>query len=951
MAAMKTSKISSKMKQFFKSVMMFTALIAAVASCNKKEVDPQIPADGYRYSFSVINDDTRALLESDGVVWEATDQVGMYLTGYTGYAKLDVTTTPKSVILYSRSAIPANSYAYAYYPYSGDNGENDKTATKIVLSKNQEGGTNSAMPMVGIPFLVETEVPLPEGENQHAETNGQIKFLNLGSIIDFKIYSSTYSNETIQYVQFQADTKVGETGTPAVSGDGYLDVTTVNASNESTLALVWGLGESYDYVKVDQEAPVASAKAEATSIYMVVAPGTYSGTITIGTDVATYTFPYTNKELARNVIKHYNMNLNNATRTEGVVEVVKDLPYSEAFTSNKGDFEIEGDTGYEWSFSSNYGATVTGYYQADGETEKQNHVANTSLVSPWIDLTEVADAQITFQHNRNGHLDNSEITLSIQKYGEETWTDLDLTLPNKPTNANSWSGWKNATVSLSGFVGQKVKVKFNYTSTQQVAGTYEFKEFLVSKVKVAAGISYATADQSFTVELGDDFTAPTLINPNNLTVTYSSNNEDVAEVNATTGAVTLGDEAGTAVITATFVENDDYLGATATYTITVIDPTAIPAPQTIVFADLGLENSHQYTDPFSGGAFTITFSGGENDGKYYTTGSGIRTYSNGSITVASSAYNIVKIKYVFAADNYAPTTGNYTLNAGTLTTGNTAYWTGSSNSIVLTNSASSGHWRLQSVTVTYEGYDAPEYTITIDNGIEHGSVSPSLSAAEEGTEITLTVTPETGYELESLSVTDANDNAVAVTNNKFMMPASNVTVSASFVLSSSAATWTRVTSISTLLAGGTFIIGYEDTANSGIIIPMANTGTATTSAAGFLYSGSSASSGGTGTINMANVTSTSAFEVTIEASSIVSGAVNIKLGNNYLGNTNTKNNCKLFTSASKTTAFTPTVANNGVFTLTIEENADYKYLKYNTGSPRFAVYSTTPDKIVIYKKN
>ena len=598
MAVMKNSNDSTSMKQFFKSVMMFTALIAAVASCNRKEVDPQIPSGGYRYSFSVINDDTRALLESEGVVWEATDQVGMYLTGYTGYAKLDVTTTPKSVILYSRQAIPANSYAYAYYPYSGDNGADDKTATKIVLSKIQEGGANSAMPMVGIPFLVEAEVPLPEGENQPAETNGQIKFLNLGSIIDFKIYSADYADETVQYVQFQADTKVGETGTPIVSGDGYLDVTAVDASNESSLALVWGLGESYDYVKVDQETPVASAKADATSIYMVVAPGTYSGTITIGTNVATYAFQFTGKELVRNVIKHYNMNLNNATRTEGVVEVVKTLPYSEAFTGGKGDFTIEGGTGNEWSFSANYGATVSGYYQADGETEKQNHVANTSLVSPWIDLTNVADAQITFQHNRNGHLDDSEITLSLQKYGEETWTNLSLTLPAKPTDLNKWSGWKDATVSLSDYVGQKVKVKFNYTSTQDVAGTYEFKDFVVSKVKAAAGISYATADQSFTLELGDDFTAPTLINPNNLMVTYSSSNEDVAVVNATTGAVTLGDEAGTAVITATFVENDDYFGATASYTIRVIDPTIVITK--------GPEWSYTFTNnPFTNGSASL----------------------------------------------------------------------------------------------------------------------------------------------------------------------------------------------------------------------------------------------------------------------------------------------------------------------------------------------------------
>lgn len=644
----------SSMKKFFRSLMMFTAVLAAVASCNKKEVDPQVPADGYRYSFSIFNDDTRATLDNEGVVWEATDQVGMFLEGYTGYAKLDVTTTPKSVILYSRQAIPANTYAYAYYPYSTANSAAaDKEAAKIVLSKNQEGGVNSAMPMAGIPFLVETEVPLPEDETS-TSTNGQIKFLNLGSIIDFKIYSSTYNNETIQYVTFQANDAV-------LSGDAYLDLTAVDASDESTLELVWMGGENeYDYVKVEQEAPVASAKDDATSIYMVVAPGTYSGTITIGTDVATYTFSYANKVLGRNVIKHYNMNLNNATRSEGVVEVVKTLPYSEEFTSGKGEFSIEGDTGYEWSFSSNYGATVSGYYQADGETEKQNHVANTSLISPWINLSNVADAQITFKHNRNGYLDNSEITLSIQKYGEETWTNLNLTLPDKPSKVTGWSGWKDATVSLSDYVGKKVKVKFNYTSTQSVAGTYEFKQFLVSKVKVAAGIAYAEADQSFTLNLGDDFTAPTLINPNNLTVTYSSNNEDVAAVNATSGVVTLGDEAGTATITATFEENDDYLAGTASYTIKVIDPSVVitKGPEwKYTFSNTDFANAEtDYEATYNGLTLTFNSSKAKNQFESSSPSRGVQFGAAiGEFTISISGYTegIQSIKLVVSSNGTA----------------------------------------------------------------------------------------------------------------------------------------------------------------------------------------------------------------------------------------------------------------------------------------------------------
>ena len=165
------------------------------------------------------------------------------------------------------------------------------------------------------------------------------------------------------------------------------------------------------------------------------------------------------------------------------------------------------------------------------------------------------------------------------------------------------------------------------------------------------------------------------------------------------------------------------------------------------------------------------------------------------------------------------------------------------------------------------------------------------------------------------------------------------------------ATWTRVTTVAELLAGGTFIIGYEEKANSGIIIPMANTGSATTSKAGFMYSGKAASSGNKETIDMSSVTATSKYEVTIAASNSVSGAICIKIGANYLGNTNTKNDCKLFASESKTTSFTPTLGANDVFTLKIAANAKYKTLQYNTSSPRFAVYGDTQKNVVIYKKN
>lgn len=73
-----------------------------------------------------------------------------------------------------------------------------------------------------------------------------------------------------------------------------------------------------------------------------------------------------------------------------------------------------------------------------------------------------------------------------------------------------------------------------------------------------------------------------------------------------------------------------------------------------------------------------------------------------------------------------------------------------------------------------------ENTITIDENIENGDVSVSAETAVAGTEITLTATPAEGYELDAYTVKDASDNTVTVTDGKFTMPASAVTVSATF---------------------------------------------------------------------------------------------------------------------------------------------------------------------------
>ena len=92
--------------------------------------------------------------------------------------------------------------------------------------------------------------------------------------------------------------------------------------------------------------------------------------------------------------------------------------------------------------------------------------------------------------------------------------------------------------------------------------------------------------------------------------------------------------------------------------------------------------------------------------------------------------------------------------------------------------------------------DDTDYTITIANGIEHGTVTADKTTAKAGELVTLTVTPESGYGLQSLTVKDASDNDVSLSNRKFIMPKGGVTVSATFVQTTAA--FDEVTGVLTL---------------------------------------------------------------------------------------------------------------------------------------------------------
>ena len=109
------------------------------------------------------------------------------------------------------------------------------------------------------------------------------------------------------------------------------------------------------------------------------------------------------------------------------------------------------------------------------------------------------------------------------------------------------------------------------------------------------------------------------------------------------------------------------------------------------------------------------------------------------------------------------------------------------------------------VTTTWKGPESAStesYTITIAPDIAWGTVAADKNEAREGEMVTLTVTPNDGFKLDTITV-----NGRTISGNTFVMPAFDVLVSASFVEKPMVARFVKITNLTNLTEGEYVITG------------------------------------------------------------------------------------------------------------------------------------------------
>lgn len=149
-----------------------------------------------------------------------------------------------------------------------------------------------------------------------------------------------------------------------------------------------------------------------------------------------------------------------------------------------------------WICDSKYGWKGTAY--KDGKSSE----ADASLVSPEYDLTGYSTVKMNINHAVNFiKTDNITDRLSIEVRCDGNTTVLSgFTWPS----GNTWDYTDSGDIDLTQFAGKKIQIAFRYTSTADIASTWEIKTMTISGTKTTDGISCpaaVTADDTTPYEL------------------------------------------------------------------------------------------------------------------------------------------------------------------------------------------------------------------------------------------------------------------------------------------------------------------------------------------------------------------------------------------------------------------------------------------------------------------
>jgi len=250
------------MKKTFLYIIWALALVVMASGCEGTPADDNGGSTGgetpseYWWHFSVKNAD-------------AAQALGVFVRDFdggitNGEFHLDAT-TGASFEIKTDYPLTTGGKIYAYAPYNADS--KDHKAIKMSIPEEQTAG-EAVMPRASVPLVLADPKP---------DSTITIQMLDLASTISLKVYSTKDTGEKITSVSFTSDTPL--------AGAFSFNIKGIDANQESTLAIG---GYEAKTVKVSTDINVGTDADAAQAIPVVVAPGSYTGIITVVTDKDQY---------------------------------------------------------------------------------------------------------------------------------------------------------------------------------------------------------------------------------------------------------------------------------------------------------------------------------------------------------------------------------------------------------------------------------------------------------------------------------------------------------------------------------------------------------------------------------------------------------------------------------------------------------------------------------------
>lgn len=375
-------------------------------------------------------------------------------------------------------------------------------------------------------------------------------------------------------------------------------------------------------------------------------------------------------------------------------------------------------TGNELYFSQPYG-----YKKANGT------LVNKSIAD--FSTAGITQIKVGFKCQQTGSKGSSKITIYlVDAKGNALGTGTEVTPKTVKSSTNTSYQYATFTSNLEKATGFMMKVttfekrilingasyEVTYNASTKTKTTLTFPKTAIS---INGGDEASFKGQSAKLYAGEQELT-------DKTIEYTHTDDDIfATFDGTTGAATLKSGVyGTATVTATYVGDDTYEEAVASYTVKIVDPNASevtfdfskPEVYHIDVPDQGKATNLEEGDKMQSGIITITnIQSGKsgtntNKARFHNKkdeGITFRVYTNGIITLSAEAgYTITKFTFK------ATQGGNFTVSSGTYNSA-TKTWEGNAQSISLTIPNGEKATFFQTMTVTYSKVATPT-SLTLD---------------------------------------------------------------------------------------------------------------------------------------------------------------------------------------------------------------------------------------------